>query len=382
MKNILFVTANNHVPWGGSEELWSQTAAYIASKRILNVGAVVKKWNIEPDHIIKIKKAGGQVFYLHESHKTLLDKVRLKIKKNIFGQKNKLINKKFNIFDQFCPDLVVISLGNNLSGYEWMKACFEKNIPYVNIIQLATEHHWQGDNVIDAYVRGYSNALHNFFVSKHNLKLTAIQLAISLDNASVIRNPFKVSGDIISYPTVVDKFFLACPASFFPLHKGQDILLQVLSMKKWKERPVYLNLYGRGVNESSLQRLSELNGLDKVCFKGFTNDITKIWEENHAFVLASRMEGLPLALVEAMFSGRVSIVTNVGGIGECVTDGINGFIANAPTVELFDEALERAWLRREDWKGMGENAFEAIKHLVPGDPVAVFATKITDLINA
>ena len=56
-----------------------------------------------------------------------------------------------------------------------------------------------------------------------------------------------------------------------------------------------------------------------------------IWAEHHALVLPSRFEGMPLVVVEAMLCGRPCIVTDVGGNAELIRDGINGFLAKAPT---------------------------------------------------
>jgi glycosyltransferase involved in cell wall biosynthesis len=45
-----------------------------------------------------------------------------------------------------------------------------------------------------------------------------------------------------------------------------------------------------------------------------------------AFVLASRFEGMPLTIIEAMFAGLPVVASNVGGVGELVQDGRNGLL--------------------------------------------------------
>ena len=47
------------------------------------------------------------------------------------------------------------------------------------------------------------------------------------------------------------------------------------------------------------------------------------------------------------------IVTDVGRVAELVDDNRSGFVAPAATVELIDDALERAWQRRHEWQAMG-----------------------------
>ena len=44
------------------------------------------------------------------------------------------------------------------------------------------------------------------------------------------------------------------------------------------------------------------------------------------------VRGVAAFVVEAMLCGRPCIATDVGGNRELIRDGINGFLANAPTV--------------------------------------------------
>jgi glycosyltransferase involved in cell wall biosynthesis len=77
-----------------------------------------------------------------------------------------------------------------------------------------------------------------------------------------------------------------------------------------------------------------------------------------------------------MMCGRTAIVTNVGGNGEVIEDGVTGFVAEASAEADVDEALERAWQRRSEWRAMGELAAKRIRELVPADPAARFADQL------
>jgi hypothetical protein len=62
-----------------------------------------------------------------------------------------------------------------------------------------------------------------------------------------------------------------------------------------------------------------------------------------------------------------------------VEDGVTGFVAAAPRVDLFDGAMERAWERRNDWQEIGRCAATRIRELAPRDPIAEFAAEIESL---
>ena len=137
-------------------------------------------------------------------------------------------------------------------------------------------------------------------------------------------------------------------------------------------------MYGGGPDESTLRELQRMYDLQNVTFAGFQKDVEQIWRECHALVLPSRYEGLPLAIVEAMLCGRPCIVTDVAGNSELMEDDISGFVAAAPRVKYLDEAMERAWRRRSEWKSIGELAAERVRQFIPPNPISVFSQSIIE----
>jgi glycosyltransferase involved in cell wall biosynthesis len=237
-------------------------------------------------------------------------------------------------------------------------------------------HLWPQDDWVFDYARACSRAQTYCFLSQENLALARLQLAEPLSNAKIVRYPFNVSYDARPSWPCQEVWKLACVARLFPAQKGQDLLFQVLRMRKWRERSLQVTLYGKGAQEKSLRALREMWKLDRVEFGGFVSDIESVWAAHHGLVLPSRAEGLPLSLVEAMLCGRPAIVTDIGGNGELVEEGVSGFVAGAATVEELDAALERAWERRQDWCEMGQAAAARVRELVPRDPAEVFAAEL------
>jgi glycosyltransferase involved in cell wall biosynthesis len=220
------------------------------------------------------------------------------------------------------------------------------------------------------------------FVSRENLECVEAQLGMRLPDARIICNPWHRSADA-AVPWPDDDHFaeIACVARLDPKSKGQDLLLRVMSQEKWKQRPVRIHLYGHGPCMASLTELSEMLGLKNTVFHGRTDDIAAVWRRNHAMILPSRYEGMPLAILEAMRCARPVITTDVAGNAEHVRDGWNGFVAAAPTVGLIDDALERAWSARSEWELMGQRARHDILSSVPENPYEAFASALLESIG-
>ncbi len=368
MSKIAFVTVNQDAPWGGSEELWVKTALHLAAQGH-QVSASVRGWPSKPAPIQQLEQTIAVSYRWYD--KTLLHKLAYRV------YRNRLFD---GWLDKIRPDLVIISQAINFDGLDWMESCRHRRIPYATICQAAAESHWVTDDLATRLRPAYQAAIKNYFVSQRNIDLTVKQIGGYLGETAVVRNPFKVNYDAAPPWPQADVIQLACVGRLQPISKGQDILFEVLRADKWQQRPLKVTLFGSGPNEQSLRALKDLWQLDNVEFGQFTHDVEGIWRSHQALILPSRYEGLPLVVVEAMLCGRPCIVTDVAGNTELVEDNINGFIAKAPTAELLDEALERAWQNREYWYDMGKVASAKVREMIPRDPIATFADNLESLV--
>lgn len=371
MAKIAFVTTNKSA-WGGSEYLWFQTAirCSVSGNKVI---AGVPRWKSLPDELELLKQNDIELFVTTDvpGSKKILNRLLPS------GMQLSYKDDGYKFLTKFKPDLTVINQGGNWGGIELMDFCSRNGLKYVTISQAANEAKWPDDQSGIKLSSGLRKAEINYYVSHANILLTELQSASRIDNAKVVFNPFNVSYDSNPpYPETESGYRIANVArhEFFP--KGQDILFRVLNEKKWRERNLTVSLYGKGEHSGSVKRLKDHFRLDNVKIEGHVPP-EEIWKTNHALVLASRYEGLPLALVEAMLCSRVPIVTSVSGNPEVVSDNVNGFLARAATPEFLDEALERAWQRRESWKDMGIIAGRFIREKVPKDPIAFMCDEIS-----
>ncbi len=88
-----------------------------------------------------------------------------------------------------------------------------------------------------------------------------------------------------------------------------------------------LDLVGDGPTQPEMEDYAATLGVrDRVHFHGYQADVSGILAQADMFALISRHEGFPLTTLEAMRTGLPAIVSDVGGAGEAVTDGVTGYL--------------------------------------------------------
>lgn len=106
------------------------------------------------------------------------------------------------------------------------------------------------------------------------------------------------------------------------LYKAPDVILKAVAIIKNKGFNTHLTWFGDGQYRHQMNKMAEELGLkDNVSFVGaVTQDvIRKEFEQTDLFVHASRAEGLPRAVIEAMAYGLPCIGSSVAGIPELLS---------------------------------------------------------------
>jgi glycosyltransferase involved in cell wall biosynthesis len=87
-------------------------------------------------------------------------------------------------------------------------------------------------------------------------------------------------------------------------------------------------IVGDGELRRELERLStELGVRDRCRFLGWRRDLATIYAATDVFLLTSRNEGTPVALIESLASGVPGVSTDVGGVRDVIEDGEIGMLA-------------------------------------------------------
>ncbi len=120
-----------------------------------------------------------------------------------------------------------------------------------------------------------------------------------------------------------------------------------------------LVLVGNGPLENDLKDLViNKKSKDSIIFAGFQEDVASWLKMSDIFVLPSDIEGLSNAMLEAMSTGLVAVVTEVPGAGEVVTHQENGFLAHPSeegVMKGLEEALSLSQEKREEIKKNGRS---------------------------
>jgi len=371
---LTFITTMAGNPWGGSEELWLKLAND-ALEENHNVECSIFNWGELPKKIALLKQKGAIIrkrtrFIYPELHKKPIGK----FKEHLLADKQ-LSKHLFN------KDFAVVSMGGfcDIAVKAFRKPLLETTTPFSLIIHANPEDTYFDSKVIPDMVKVCKKAHKVYFVSNRLKEIAIRQTGYSFPNGELIVNPVNMANTgKVSYPNSEITQF-ACVGRLTAKVKGQAIVLQCLADKKWQNRSWHLNIYGRGNDLTYFNHLAQSFNIDnKVTFHGHVDDIRQdIWAKNHILLMPSYYEGMPIALVEAMLSGRTAVATDVGGNAELIKDNFTGFIAKAANFTAFDEALERAWLSNMRWKEMGDKAYVDADHFFNDSD---YAKHINDLI--
>ena len=124
--------------------------------------------------------------------------------------------------------------------------------------------------------------------------------------------------------------------------KGFDNLLRIIAPVLKAEPDWYLNFIGGGdEGHHYLKKLvEEFDIAENVIFSGFSKNVAHHMAKSEIFVLSSRTEGLPMALLEAMSQGMACIAYDcVSGPSDIISNDKNGLLIDNQNEEAMKKGL-------------------------------------------
>ena len=186
--------------------------------------------------------------------------------------------------------------------------------------------------------------------------------ADGLTNVGVMPNPLGVT--TTSRAPVQDKVVISLGR--FSWEKGFDLLLDAWAELADRFPDWSLHLYGEGPDEGELRQRCDELGLSTVQFRGRTSDVAGVLAGASIYALASRHEGMPVVLTEALEFGVPCVAFDVSpGVREVVSDGEDGIVVPPGNTSRFADALavlmSDAALRRQ----YGQHGHESMRRFEP-----------------
>jgi len=142
------------------------------------------------------------------------------------------------------------------------------------------------------------------------------------------------------FPPTAEGIRIGVLASLEP-RKQIDVLIRAAADAP---RNLILHLAGSGPLRKELESLAASLGLgpDRVRFVGRVDDPYRFLAGCHVLALPSRLEGMPLSILEAKAAGRGVFASALPGMDEIVHDGVDGRLLPSGDVTAWTGALTEA----------------------------------------
>ena len=174
-------------------------------------------------------------------------------------------------------------------------------------------------------------------------------LAVSANDVQKIRENLGLSSDAFIYLNV----------GRLDPQKNHKVLFESFRQVSAEIPNAFLLLVGVGSLEKELKNLAENLEIDKkIVFLGRRKDVNALLELADVFVFPSFHEGLPVALVEAMFKSLPCIASRIEVFEEVISDGKMGWLIDPTSADELKDAMIELYKNADLRKTLGENAFQ------------------------
>jgi glycosyltransferase involved in cell wall biosynthesis len=178
-------------------------------------------------------------------------------------------------------------------------------------------------------------------------------------------NPDSTAGNLREELGLRPDIPLVGTVAILRLKKGHHILLDAVQ-DVLREIPEAVFVFvGDGPQKNNIERKINSMGLSqKVLMLGLRGDVPGVLKSVDIFVLPTLQEAHGGVFVEAMAMGKPVIGTDVGGVGEVIRDGVNGYLIRPNDASVLARAIitmlrdkERAAIMGREGRKMVQEGF-------------------------
>lgn len=351
---ICFLSLMNGSHWGGSEELWYRVALWMA-RHEHQVTVVCYDWEEKKEKLDQLRHYGAVLHLLPR-------------KRSLFSQWS--LKKKINNINWEDQELVLVNQGGYKEVvYPPFEDLYKRLKKYILAFHNYDETEKLSPKRITSLTHWMTNASLNVGAATRIFEVIENNFGISRQATQVWPNPVTVEppATFTPYPSLENGHYHWSVLAELDIHrKAQDLLIDVLSADKWKQRNWKLHLYGRGKDEQVLRnRIAQYRLEGKIILEGYQKNIINILQHTHILIQCTRIDAMPLSVVEAMSLSRPCLVSKVGEMPAWVENGRNGWTCETLSADMLDRTLEQCWNDRDQWEEKGRAAFETFKEKYP-----------------
>jgi glycosyltransferase involved in cell wall biosynthesis len=149
---------------------------------------------------------------------------------------------------------------------------------------------------------------------------------------------------------------LVAIGNLYPV-KGHRYAIAAVAHLAHRHPTLHLAIAGRGELADALIAQARAQGIGhRVHLIGLRPDVAAVLAAGDVFVLPSLSEGLPLALLEAMFAGRAIVASDVGEVGAALDHGRAGLLVPPGNAAALAAALDGILTHSDRARALGRQA--------------------------
>lgn len=279
---------------------------------------------------------------LAESHRTGLGHVL---------QQRRFRRNTASLLQRVHPDVVLLPIPWASYGVGIMKACRSHGVPAATVFQLVRRG-WPPGWRRREFRRLLATAGRPVAVSEDNRRIIAEMYGIPAEEITLIRNGIdpgpgsspsrrcSIRDRIRTELEVGARRLVLVTARLAP-QKGLGDLVEAMPMVIDRHPDVLFAFAGDGPDRDELSDLAHrLEVQHHLRFLGRRDDVPDLLIAADAFVLPSRFEGSPFALVEAMHAGLPIVTTEASGIPEVIRHEKDGLVVPTAAPEALAIAIQ------------------------------------------
>lgn len=179
--------------------------------------------------------------------------------------------------------------------------------------------------------------------------------------------------------------FLILSVGELNANKNQKVIIDALS--RLQDNEIYYVLCGSGKKLKFLQARTQRYKLENnIRFVNYQRDVINYYNQADVFVLPSYREGLPIALLEAMYCGVPPITSDIRGVRDIMKDGVTGIVCRPKDSKAFAMAIKTLKEDTNLQMQYGGNSKKAVEpytlSVIKGKVIDIFKGFNGDEINA